>query len=407
MDAKIRDFETKYGLLRGVPVFSLSDSPVQVLLTEIVIPAGTLMRNGRVLKEQVKIRSGTILTPRRDKKYPDGLRWHLFPHGIYEALRASCHIRDHYEEEDGEIIFTERAFQDLMILAYQLAIFRRLSAEAKEEIRQKLAFYQSRFQRAANELKIEVKEHLNRSVDLKDSLGRLNPGATAARLTAGRCRLALRLEVIQTIDPRIGRRQIALILEKDRIHRTLRDIQRKTGELARIADSRQKYLPKWEIRRLWRTRLTVCRSELVTITVAPYVSWVNRLRQEISQLIDLMDNNKAKNLPFFKELANRINSAFCFKMARWELEDMIFRYQAVFEREDIFNEPERQDLFQEIDGFWERKLACLDETYFRFKVKDRIKAILDEAKIYLYNGPGKNGHLSRVKILLKEAARKL
>lgn len=407
MKEAIRDFETKYGQLQAIKVFSLSDSPVQVILEEINIPVGTVMRNGKILKEAVKLKPGAILMPRRDKKYPGHLRWHLFPHGIYEALRACYHVRDHYEEEDGEIIFTEQAFRDLMILAYQLASFRRLSAEAKEEIRQKLAFYQSRFQRATNELKTEVKEHLNRSVDLKDSLGRLNPGATAARLTASRRRLALRLDAIQTIDPCIGRRQIALILEKDRIHRTLRDIQRKTGELARIANGCQKYLPNWEPRQLWRTRLVVCQSELATIQVAPYVKWIDRLQPEISQVIKLMENNKEKNLPLFKELANRINSAFLFKMARWDMEDLIFRYHVIFEAVDIFNEPERQDICKEIDEFWQKKIACLDETYFRSKVKEKITALLKEAKNCLSNGPGKNGRLSKVKKLLKEAARRL
>lgn len=401
----IKKFETKYGLLNDVKVFNLSDSPVYILAQDIIISAGRLRRSSAVLKEQVKLRTGTILMPRQDKEYPGGLRWHLFLHGLYEALRACHHIRDHYEESDGEIVFTENAYRDFMIVAYQLASFRRLSDKEKEEIKQKLDFYQRQFRWVRDDLKLEVKEHLNRSIDLKDSLGRLNPGATAARLTASRRRLVLRLEQIQAIDPRIGRRQIALILEKDRIHRTLIDIQNKTARLASIANLCQKYLPNLDTRQLWRTRLIVYQSELTSILVAPYVAWIARLQPEISQLIDLMKNNKEKNLLLFKELAQRVNSALLFKMARWELEDIIFRYSIVFEAEDMLNEPERIDLHKEIDEFWQKKLAYFDETYFRFKVKEKIKAILDEAKSYLFNGPGKNGRLSKVKSLLKEAAR--
>lgn len=403
MKEEIRALETKYGLLTFKGFF-LSQGPVFITTEESRIAAGEAISNGKRLKKGVALPAGIILMPRKNEKYATGWCWQIFSHGLYEAWRACLHIRDSYEaeEKNGEIVFLESSFRDFAMMVYQLLKYRELSVKEKEEIEKKIDEYRHCFQPAQNPLKQQAEGFLKGATGIRDRTGRPNPTAALTQLHATCRRLELRVEQIKAIDPRIGRRQIALILEKDRIHRQLIDIYKRLADFEKILQKCKKYLPPHEIRSYWQKQIVICLAELEEVRVRPYVRWVINVRRELGQMVGLLKTQgQVEKLGKLKQLTARVIWALKFKRARWDLEQILWDFEHLFRRPKKASSEDKVNLVTALQDFLS-KFSQLDDRLFIFQVKEKIDQELATALDFAYNERQKEA-----KKFLKQAARRL
>jgi hypothetical protein len=378
-------FETKYGPLI-LEVESLLFKTIFYTLKEVRIPAGTKLRNGSFLKTEVKLRSGTILIPRTDENYPEQTRWQIFPYGIYEAIRACLNIRDNYENKKiGEIVFLESAYENFYQFISQLLQYRKLTPEEKKKIEKQLDEWRSFFKNPLNPLKQEIKNHLEGAEGLIDSRGRVNPGMVMARLTASRRYISLRLEEIRQIDPRIGTREIALLLEKNRIERLL---ARVWHQLKRT------YTPSG----MEYSVIKECKKELAQIKIGPFPSSIERMCRELEETINLLNQRRYQEAAL---LVCRVLESIRVKKARSVLEEIILQFE--LSRRDSSKSPSETEkrFIPLIDNFLNR-WKKIDDSNFEVPVKEKIYTLLNQAKDSI-----RNNQLEISKELLKKAARLL
>ncbi len=400
----MKRFETKYGEL-DLKVFSLSNAPVYATLEKVKLPAGLKLRGGQTLKKALTIWAGAVLMPRRNKDYPGGWCWQIFSRGLYEAWRACLHIRQGYEEPangQGELIFLEEAGRDFAGLVFQLLRYRQLDQSEFAEVVDWIEQYRRSLRPAVNDLKAAAGGFVQGATGVMDCCGRLNPSATLTRVQAAKRRLVLRQEQIKRISPLIGRRQIALILAKDEIHRQLIEIYWKLEKIRQELASREQFQPEEPVCIGWRKQLLICLSLLKDIRIMPYAAWARRVMKELGAVRTFLEKSGTKvQVGQAERQIKKVCWAFRFKRARWELENLLWDFDFVFEHPVQAAIEDKDGLVNNLDFFLKR-LNLLDDGLFYFPVKDRVATTVAEA-INLV----KEEKLAVAKNRLKQAAHRL
>ena len=177
------------------------------------------MRNSgiRVLSD------GFMEIPRWEKggKHAEGpIRVRQKVDGINSAIRMQDNILEIYrsEEKDRLSEFSKlESIQEVIEHANELLTsWRMAKPEDKKDLQMELASVVLQLEHCRNEFKVATIDQIEKVMELKDSLGRDNPGALAARTVAALNNLAKRMNEMQLIMPIMALRKEVLILEKRR-----------------------------------------------------------------------------------------------------------------------------------------------------------------------------------------------
>lgn len=389
-------FETKYGNMEW-PVRRLLDAPIYYTLGDQRIPAGHVMRNGKPLKTAIRLRVGTVLAPRRNEKYPRGICWQVFPYGLYEAYRACLHIRDGYENDNmGETHVIGLAQQDITQTLALLARYRQVGTKDRQQIDATIALWADSFKPAVNEVKQEAAEQLEGAADVIDSRGRVNPSMTMARLVAAGHRLIVRLDEIKRIDPRIGSRQIALLLEKQRVHSSLSYAYHVLDQV--YGESKDVRHGQWQTRARWVAFVEGVHRELQGTIIGPFKVPVDRLMTECRQVIRLISQHK---IPEARQLIGRMRQALRCKKARQKLEDFIFHLEMALQHRTNNERETDQELVGQLQDFLSR-FRTIEDNGFVVPVREVVERKLVDAHSAIIHG-----ELAKAKELCRSAARRL
>jgi hypothetical protein len=139
---------------------------------------------------------------------------------IFTAIRMQRHILDQYkvgnERQPGELARLE-TIENIIARANDLLINWQAAETAdKTAIQIEIAKVILSLEKSRNPSKLEAKRQAEKTLPLKDSLERENPGALAARTVAIINQLAKRLEQLGIIMPIIAMRQEILVFEARR-----------------------------------------------------------------------------------------------------------------------------------------------------------------------------------------------
>lgn len=140
--------------------------------------------------------------------------------GINSAIRMQDHILEGYdvnnESEEGEFKQLE-SIQEVIERANELLRnWRMASDEEKELMQQEIAHVIMQLENCRNEFKVGTKEQAEEVLTLKDSQGRVNPSAMAARTIGALNAIGKRFNELQAIAPLIALRKELLVLERRR-----------------------------------------------------------------------------------------------------------------------------------------------------------------------------------------------
>lgn len=310
-----------------------------------------------------RLRPGTILMPRRDPKTGKE-QWQIFRFGLYDALRACLQIREHYHGAKGEVAQLQKAHQTFHDLVFfLLQNYHSLISVEKEQISQMLQDWQKAFLQARNPFKQDALNQIAKTVYLTDSRGRLNPGATNARLTAARRRLTSRLQEIGNIDPHIALRQIELIQERIRIERVLTICYFSLQSILKIN------LPSW------RRLLTIRIDELQTIKVGPFPAPVFRIITEMQQAMAFFEEKKTKQA---QRLLCRAMEAIRCKKGQSILSDILLKVDFLSRQDDKIKSAQKQDIIAELEEFLAR-LQTVDDINFTVPVRKKVSQLIIDA----------------------------
>ncbi|MBI4098532.1 MAG: hypothetical protein HY437_00685 [Candidatus Magasanikbacteria bacterium] len=328
MGGSVRKLLTTYGY-RELAVSSLHGSAVLFTGQDHEIPAGTRWNGNRILKTPVRWRRGTVMMPRLLSNGSGEFLWSAFPYGIYEALRSIMHIKHGYDgwnDEDAEIVrgemltledVQEALSQAIAILALRPNLDEKERAALREMADAGITSVgQVRDPRKQQALKLMLqaqREH--------DSRGRNNPSARMAIMVGAQGDLEERLVLIRYIEPRIGSREMALLLEAARIKRIFVAAY-KTVEKARSGYSLR-------MRFTWKARIEQVRRNLETISVGPYPAHIERLSADIRAAEEAM---RSFTTTVVKEKIDVVKESLRCKRARREVEALLVR-MSLAERE--------------------------------------------------------------------------
>lgn len=140
--------------------------------------------------------------------------------GINSAIRMQDNILEIYRSEEksraSEFSKLESIQEVIEHTNELLTSWRMAEPEDKKDLQLQLANVVLQLEHCRNEFKVAVKDQSDKVMGLKDSLGRENPGALAARTVAALNNLAKRMNEMQLIMPIMALRKEVLILEKRR-----------------------------------------------------------------------------------------------------------------------------------------------------------------------------------------------
>lgn len=181
--------------------------------------------------------------------------------GINSAIRMQDHILEQYglqsSAKPGEVEQLE-SIQEIIDKADQLLNrWKMARSDEKEEIQTELAKIVLQLESCRNEFKVNVRDQAEEVVGLRDSRGRENPSALAARTVAALNNLEKRFGEMRIIKPRIAMRKELLVFEKKRsemhirraasqvalvLHHTVFKDLPSSGPAGRIQDYEMQYL---------------------------------------------------------------------------------------------------------------------------------------------------------------------
>lgn len=140
--------------------------------------------------------------------------------GINSAIRMQDNILENYRAEEKSPLseFSKlESIQEVIEYANELLTsWRMAKPEDKKDLQMQLANVVLQLENCRNEFKVAARDQSGAVMKLKDSLGRENPGALAARTVAALNNLAKRMNEMQLIMPIMALRKELLILEKRR-----------------------------------------------------------------------------------------------------------------------------------------------------------------------------------------------
>lgn len=140
--------------------------------------------------------------------------------GVNSAIRMQDHILGLYrsDEKSRNSEYSKlESIQEVIEHANDiLTSWHAAKPEDKEDLQIQLADVVLQLEHCRNEFKVAAREQSSAVLEMKDSLGRENPGALAARTVAALNDLSKRVNEMQLIMPIMALRKETLILEKRR-----------------------------------------------------------------------------------------------------------------------------------------------------------------------------------------------
>jgi len=146
--------------------------------------------------------------------------------GLHSAIRMQDHILGGYcsTEESGNDEYSKlESIQEVIEYANQLLNeWKEADTPTRQDLQLKLADVVLQLEKCRNEFKVDTRDKAQAVMKLKDSRGRENPSALAARTVGALNSLSERMNQMQLIAPQIALRKEVLILEQRRVERALR-----------------------------------------------------------------------------------------------------------------------------------------------------------------------------------------
>jgi len=162
--------------------------------------------------ENLKMAGMTVLTEgwletRRWERTANGKLKRIFSkvEGINSGIRMQDHILEQYRldqvKRDSELTRLETIEEVILKIEYLLSNWSLVGRVSKNQIQRDLAWTVLQLDKCRNEFKVSAREKLEDTIDLKDSLNRLNPAAMSARTVSALNQLTKRFNELEIIMP--------------------------------------------------------------------------------------------------------------------------------------------------------------------------------------------------------------
>lgn len=352
-------------LLGGVKltfwVCPLLRTRIVVVKRSLTVPKGTEFY-GKMLNANEIIAPGTLLYSRWIGNGDKRRRIYQRSESIYRVLQAYEHadVSEEYADRQARVSI-ETA---VAVVRDLIAHGRCLTANQRMRLKEKLAMLQARYELARRECLREATEKIEAAADLKDRLGRHNPGATAARVTAARLRYEVRLEEITAIVPHLSRFRMAVLQEISRIWWLLEQDETLLRQALRaIPRVREEAHVRWIAENL-RTVL----DHIKTIVAAPFFFNCQHMTGELALALRKLSDQTympARRVSGIAPILKTMLASLAFKNAQRELERNIYRISRQV-RDGRFKDGQATRTVKIVEEFRARALR-LDESVFRRK----------------------------------------
>ncbi len=369
---------TAYGQVL-IEVRSLEESKIYAVRERYLFPAGTKTQNGEILKKTFVIPRGAILIPhwndfegKNKKKFH-----HIFPAGVYEAMRSISHalfgygLKGHFGETQFLRDISDRLAKDLAILMEGKAV----QSHKLAEVRTDLAEIAEELSQSINKLKSEAAEklHMAATLKVKHHSGKesQNIPATCQRVFAGKRRIDKRRDQICRIGPRIN-------FFGEIIAQTIGRIFDELTSLRQILLSERRQI-EWglspEVKRILCRRIDLALERILPrLDVLPFLKTADLIHR------DLTLAKQAKGKKFALEAIDRILASIRLKEAQRAFENLIILPLAIKDNMDIIEQTDLSHTKQRLQNFMYRFEQEIDDTGFIQPVKKRV---LNELSIIL------------------------
>lgn len=399
MDESRKRIIVKVGSIQ-IRVRSLPKTSILITKEQFFRRAGSKIGR-KILPENFSIRKGSVLIPKRDEKNPTIKRYMIYSQGIYEAIRArfSTLMRYGLRGENGELQQIRSFIEAVEEIVQALIRYTELSPKDIWGVNQKIAEVIVGLERSRKETKKQAYKFFENSQNLVDSLGRPNPQATSAKISAGKTRLQKREGEIRIISPRIGLWELALVNEKIRIERILRGIERSLSAALRSGHIFKEgaLVSEVQIKGLCKC-LDLHEDNLSTIDSQPFLFVCVRIIEEFKQAKELICKRQFQKA---KKVLKVSLESLRLKILQGRIEKLIFSldlmiYSKSRKKEQVQNiQKELQQVIQE--------MSQIDESGFKFKVCEKVLTSLHDALLAF----SQNKSLNEVKELIKQASHKI
>lgn len=204
-----------------------------------------------------------------------------------------------------------------------------------------------------------------------------------------------RLDLIRFIEPRIGSREMALLLEAARVKRIF------GAAYKSVKEARQGYRLPTRLR--WEARVQMTRRNLETICVGPYPVHVERLSADLCAMEEAM---RSFSTEVVAEKLRIIMESLRCKRARWAIEEFLVRMSLFMRQRNHTRDVNTIQRFAcEITALRERVATRINDTGFEKPVCQMACDDLFEAETRLMKVRSPNVKLA--KACVERAARRL
>lgn len=229
--------------------------------------------------------------------------------GFNTALRMQDDILRKYktgDEEKPAELNVLSSIEDVIEQANLiLTSWKTTSPGEKEKMRDKLTQLILELEKCRNIFKVGCKKQINKAKEIEDDLGRINPGAMAARTVSALNYLSLRLAELGTIIPTIALRKEFLILEKRKQDLAL---QKAAFALRPIVRYKNGYLQDYEKINLLN-QVCLAGKQLSLATISPNFEIAGVARVFLNMIARCIRKNDTKNAKALAKITiNFINS---------------------------------------------------------------------------------------------------
>jgi len=227
--------------------------------------------------------------------------------GINSGLRMQGHILEQYriDRPDRESELTRlETIEEVVSQVKDLFIhWKAAGREQREQIQKNIAWTVLQLENCRNIFKVEAREKLEKTAQMKDSLNRVNPGAMAARTVAALNRLAKRFNDLKMIMPIIALRKELLLFENRRLQNTvnraaaaIRGITRHVVFVGKpVADNQIFWI---------KENLSKILSSLATVWLSPYWEQAEQAKYNLERALIFLD------LSVFDQAKNQLLTAY-------------------------------------------------------------------------------------------------
>lgn len=362
------------------------------LLAYYTIKAGTEFR-GRVLQKPYVLQPGWIVGTRAGT---DGAEVWYHARGLYDLTRSFQHaIGSEWRAQSSAEIAVGIAIE----VARDLLAFWPLDFQQRADLTRKLAEIEAALEKAQNPSLQEADDAVLGAIGFEDSLGRPNPGATAAKITRARGLVQMRLCEITSIVPNISRLHVVAVQELARIEHLLleRDFETLRFVRRKLPQCRSEQHLRWVASCLRQVRGT-CE----TVRVAPFYNNARYIQAEIGAALNILINTHLEPRARANAIAPivlTIVRSIAFKRAQRKLENIIRDLSMSISAADgELSASQCMSFVRRVESYARRAMG-LNEDSFRHKRLARIRQILLNAAQCLREGGAIRG-----KVLLKQAS---